>query len=143
MDRFSLHMRQLRHPLSDILARSIELLALQQRVEDPEIRLGIHARRSAETPSTVVARKVAINQMFHEVALAHAPVDQQILGKEGGDDHATPVVHVASVVELAHRCVDDGEAGCAGAPGFEEGLVVFPADVCIFGFEGLVHARGY
>ena len=32
-----------------------------------------------------------------------APVDAQVLGQEGGHDHAQAIVHVAGVVQLAHR----------------------------------------
>ena len=49
-------------------------------------------------------------------------------------------MHVACVVELSHGCVDEGVACFAATPGFEEGEGVFPGYVCIFGFEGLVHA---
>jgi len=106
MHRLPRHSPQLRHPLPYILPLCIKLLALQQRVEDPEIRLRIHARGGGEAPAAVVGRKVPVDEVFHEVALAEAPVDQEVFGEEGGDDHAAPVVHVAGVVELAHGGVD-------------------------------------
>lgn len=119
---FPLHHLQLRHPLPDILALRIILLALQQRIENPKIRLGIHSRARAESPSPVIAREVAIDEVFHKVALAHAPVEQEIFGQEGGDGHAGAVVHVAGVVELAHGGVDEGVPCSALGPGMEQFL---------------------
>ena len=80
--------------------------------------------------------------MLHEVALAEAPVDEQVLGQEARRDHAAPVVHVAGEVELAHSGVDNGEACVAGGPGGEEVGIVLPSYVGIFGFKGFVHAAG-
>ena len=134
------HLPQLRYPLADILARGIELLALQQGIENAEVGLGIDAGAGAEAPAAVVRRPVAVDQVLHEVDLAEAPVQEQVLGEEGGGDHAAPVVHVARGVELAHGGVDDRVAGVAGGPGVEEGGGVFPGDVGVFGFEGFVHA---
>ena len=37
------HMLELRHPFPDIFPVSIELLALQYGIEDPEVRLGVNA----------------------------------------------------------------------------------------------------
>ena len=98
MYRLPLHLPQLRHPFPNILPLLIKLLTLQYRIKDSEIRLRIHARAGTETPSAVVGRKVPVNQMLHEVALAHTPVDEEIFGEEGGDAHAGAVVHVACVV---------------------------------------------
>lgn len=80
--------------------------------------------------------------MLHKVAFAAAPIDEEVFGEEGGDDHAAAVVHIGRVVELAHGGVDDGEAGVAAAPGVEVLVGVFPVDVHVFGFERLVHAIG-
>ncbi len=77
--------------------------------------------------------------MLHEVALAHAPIDEEVLGEEGRDDHAASVVHVAHVVDLAHRRVHDGKPGTTGAPGFELFHVVFPFDIGVFRLERFVH----
>ena len=140
MYRLPLDPLQLLHPLPDIGPLGIKLLPLQQRVEDAEIRLRVHARRGAEAPPAIVGRKVAVDEMFHEIALAPAPVDQQVLGQEGRDGHAGAVVHVAGVVELAHGGVDEGVARRAGAPLLEELVVVLPLDVGVFGLEGFVHA---
>lgn len=141
MHRLPPHALQLRHPATDILAVGIELLALQQRVEDAEVRLGVDARGGAEAPATVVGREVAVDEAHHEVAFAAAPVEEEVFGEEGGDGHARAVVHVAGLVELAHRGVDEGVARATGAPGEKGGVVVFPLDVGVFGFEGFVHAR--
>lgn len=140
MHRLPLHILQLRHPLPDVLALRIELLALQQRIEDAKIRLRVDADAGREAPAAVVAREVAVDQVLHEVALAEAPVEQQVLRQEGRDDHAAPVVHVGGRVHLAHGGVDDGEAGGAGGPAREVVVVVLPLDVGVFVFEGLGHA---
>lgn len=141
MHRLPLHILQLRHPLPDVLALRIELLALQQRIEDAKIRLRVDADAGREAPAAVVAREVAVDQVLHEVALAEAPVEQQVLRQEGRDDHAAPVVHVGGRVHLAHGGVDDGEAGGAGGPAREVVVVVLPLDVGVFVFEGLGHAH--
>lgn len=49
-------------------------------------------------------------------------------------------MHETGVVELPHRCVYKRVPCFAVAPGFEEREGVFPANICIFRFEGLVHA---
>lgn len=43
------------------------------------------------------------------------------------------------MLDLAHGGVDDGEAGAAFSPQGEEVCIVFPVDVCEFGFEAFVH----
>ena len=48
-----------------------------------------------------------------------APVEVQVLGQERADDQAAAVVHPAAGEQLAHRRVDDREAGAALAPGVE------------------------
>ena len=59
-------------------------------------------------------------------ALALAPVDVQVLGQEGRDDHPRAVVHPAARDELPHAGVDDGIAGAALLPGREQLVVVVP-----------------
>ena len=140
MNRLPPHAPQLRHPLADEFAVGIEALALQQGVEDAEVRLGIDARAGAEAPPAVVGREVAVDQHRHEVDFAEAPVQQQVFGQEGRDDHPAAVVHVGGAVQLPHRGVDDRVAGLPGAPGAEGGGGVLPGDVGVFGFEGFVHA---
>lgn len=140
MDRFTLDVRKLRHPLADIVPLGIELLALGGGVEDAEVRLGVDARGGAEAPPAVVGREVAVDELLHEEAFPEPPVDEEVFGQEGGRRHARAVVHVPRVQELAHRGVDEGVARVAGAPGAEGGVVVFPGYVGVFGFEGFVHA---
>ena len=98
MNRFSLHLLQFRHPLPNILPSLIKFLTLQDWIKNPEIRLRIHARAGTETPAAVVGRKVPVNEMLHEVAFAHTPVDEEVFGEEGGDAHAGAVMHVACMV---------------------------------------------
>lgn len=141
MYRLSFNVIQLRHPLPDVLPVRIEPLALQCRVEDPEVRLGIHARAGAEAPSTVIGSEVTINEVFHQVSLAHAPVDQKVFGEEGRGCHACAVMHVACVIELAHSGIDEREASAAFAPSLEEVHVVFPFYLGVFWFVRLVHAN--
>ena len=64
-----------------------------------------------------------------------------MFGQEGRGYHAKPIVHVAGVVETAHCGVHNGIAGATLGPGLEVSVVVFPFDVCILIFEGLVHAE--
>lgn len=142
MNRLPLHLPQLRHPFPNILPALIKFLTLQNRVENPEIWLRIHARAGTETPTAVIGGKVPIDEMLHEVALAHAPVDEEVFGEERGDAHAGAVVHVACMVELAHGGVDEGVAGLALGPFGEEVVIVFPFYVRVFRLEGFVHARG-
>lgn len=56
---------------------------------------------------------------------ADPPVDTEMLGEEGSGDHPRPVVHPAGRGELAHRRVDDREAGPPGAPGIDS-RILFP-----------------
>ena len=42
VDRLAFDILQLRHPFPDVVPTRIKLLALQQGIEDPEIRLRIH-----------------------------------------------------------------------------------------------------
>jgi hypothetical protein len=49
-------------------------------------------------------------------------------------------VHVAHLVELAHRSVDNGEASAAFFPGSEMIVVVLPFNIGVLVLEGLVHA---
>ena len=137
---FAVHFAQLGHPLANVFAVGVKLLALEQRVKDAKVRLRIDPSRRREAPATIVGGKVAVDEMLHEIPLTHAPVDQQVLGQERGDDHPASVVHVAHVVELAHGGVDNGEARLAVTPGLEELHVILPSDVCVLWLERLVHA---
>jgi hypothetical protein len=142
MNRLALHILQLRNPFPNILPIGIKLLALQKRIENPKIWLRIYARAGAESPSAVIRCEVAVNEMLHEVALAHAPVNEQVFGEEGGYDHAAAVMHPADCIELSHSGVDDGVASAALAPGFELFVIVLPFNVAVFWFEGFIHT-GY
>jgi hypothetical protein len=126
----------LRHSLPNILSLHIKLLALQQQIKDPKIRLRINSRSSTETPSFVVGCEIAVDKVSHEMAFAHPPVEE-VLCEEGSDDHSAAVVHVATVVELAHCCIDYWVAGFAFAPSFEVLLVVFPSYVVYSSLKGL------
>ena len=108
--------RDLRHVAADEFARRIEALRLRHRVEDAEIRLRVAARRRRPLPAAVVRREIVVDQLVGEVALAPAPVDEQVLDEEGRRDHAQPVVHVARRVQLPHRGVDDRVARPPVAP---------------------------
>ena len=141
MNRLPFHLPQLWHPFPNILPALVKFLTLQNRIKDPEIRLRINACAGTETPTTIIGGKVPVDEMLHEVALAHAPVDEEVFGEEGGDGHAGTVVHVACIVELAHGGVDEGVAGLALGPFGEEVGVIFPLYVRVFGLEGFVHAR--
>ncbi|KAL8990374.1 MAG: hypothetical protein Q9177_000965 [Variospora cf. flavescens] len=158
MHGLSLDARQLGHPFPDILALGIEPLPLPARVEDAEMMIriwgwGIHAAAAAtgaERPTPVIAREIAIDQMFHEIALAEAPIQQEVIGQKGGDGHAGAVVHVPRGVQLAHAGVDKGEACAAAAPEVEEEEArrgcacgfFLPADVAVGGLvvQGFGHA---
>lgn len=137
--RLAFHLSQLLDPLSYELALLIKLLRLQPRIEDPEIRLRIHTRRRREAPAAIIGCKVAIDEVRDEVLFAEAPIEEKVLCEERCGDHAVAVVHVACVVEGAHRGVDDGVARATFLPGGEVGVVVFPFDVGVFEFEGFVH----
>ncbi len=71
MNSLALHLCELRHPFPYIVTLLVELLALQQRVEDAEVRLRIHTRGGRETPAAVVGREVAVDEMFHEQQEQH------------------------------------------------------------------------
>lgn len=130
---------ELRNPFADVIAIRIELLALEQRIEDSEVRLGVYAHTGTEAPSAAVAGKVAVNKMLHKVPLALPPIEQKILYQEGGDNHATSVVHVAYIIQLPHGSIDNRKPGAAFAPGSEVLLVVGPSNIGILGLEWLVH----
>lgn len=131
---------QLRQPFADVVAVGVVAFALEQGVKDPEIRLRVDARGGAKSPAAVVGREVAVDESFHKVALAQAPVEKQVFGQEGGDCHAGAVVHVTGVIQLPHGGVDEGVAGSAVAPRFEIAARVFPGYVGVLGFERFVHA---
>lgn len=91
-----------------------------ERAEAYKVRLGVDAGGCGEAPTTVVAGEIAVDELLHEIALAHAPVQQQIFCEEGRDGHAASVVHVGHVIQLPHRGIDwqeqisDAEKGRTG-----------------------------
>ena len=143
MDRIALDILQLRHPFPNINSLRIKLLALQRGIEDAKVRLRIDASTRAKTPASVVGSKVSVNQSRHEILLAQAPVEQEVLGEEASRNHAASIVHVACVIELAHCGVDEGIARAAISPCGEVFVVVFPFDVCVLWLEAFVHAGGW
>ena len=93
-------------------------------------------------PAAVVGRQVEIVEFFCKVLFAPAPVQSEVLHQKTGGDHAQPVVHVAGLVDLRHRRIDQGVAGAALAPGLKQrcgGSALFPGDHVVRRFEG---ARG-
>ena len=82
VDGLSLYICQLWHPLSNVMSVDIELLALQPGIENSEVWLWINSTAGRETPASVVACEIAIDEMFHEPFLAHTPVYQQMFGQE-------------------------------------------------------------
>lgn len=122
------------------MAVGIVAFALEQRIEDSEVRLRIHPSRGAEAPPAVIGREVAVDEVLHEIALAHAPIKQQVFGQERCYRHAGAIVHITCMVHLAHGGVDKGVAGAAVAPCFKITARVFPGYVGVLGFEGFIHA---
>lgn len=141
MNSLARNITELRQPMPNVLALGVESLTLAKRIEDAEIGLRIDTGTRSESPSAVVGCEVSIDQILHEVPLAAAPVEHQILGQERGDHHPSSVVHPRAVAELAHGCVHDREAGFSIAPGLEDLLIILPFDVRVFGLEAFVHAR--
>lgn len=131
---------QVGQPFADVVGVGVVAFALEQGVEDPEVWLRVDSRGGAEAPAAVVGREVAVDEALHEVALAQAPVEEQVLGQEGGDRHPGPVVHVTRLVHLPHRRVDERVARSAVAPRLEVAARVFPRDVGVLRFERFVHA---
>src|SRR4051794_37753323 len=70
---------QLREIAPDELAVRVETMRLRDGVEDAEIRLRVAAGGRGPLPAAVVGGEVVIDQRFGEVALAPAPVDEQVL----------------------------------------------------------------
>ena len=129
------HAGQLGDPAPDVRAVGVVPPPLRHRVEDPEPRLRVRARAGGPLPPTVVAREVAVHEALHEVPLPRPPVDEQVLGKEACHDHARPVMHPAGGSKLAHRGIDDREAGPAAPPCVEPDGVVAPREAVVHGPE--------
>src|SRR4030042_6034516 len=75
-------------------------------------------------------------QPLAEVALAPAPVDQQVLDQEGGGHHPRPVVDPALSPQLARGRVDERVTGAALGPGGPPLGGVLPGDPVILGAQG-------
>ena len=101
------------------LPSRVEALALRHRVEDAEPGLRVAAGRRRPLPAAVVRGELVVDQVQREVRLAAAPVDAEVLDEEARRHHAQPVVHVAGLVDLRHRRIDQRIAGAALAPGGE------------------------
>ena len=120
--------RQLRHPAPDVGAFGIEPLALHDRVEDPEVGLGVEAASGGPLPAGVVLRPIAVGQVLQVVRLAAAVVDQEVLGEEAGRDHPRAVVDEALAEELSRGGVDHRIAGLAARPRLPVCIVAPPRE---------------
>ncbi len=114
----------------------VELPALGDRVEDPEVGCGVGAGARGPLPAVLVAGQVAVDQVPHEVPGPVGPLDVQVLDQERGHDHADPVVHPALGQQLAHARVHDRVAGPALGPGPERLVGVLAGGVRHLGHLG-------
>ncbi len=119
---------ELRHPATDVCPVRIEPLALAGGVEDPEERLRVGPGRRGPLPAAVVRGDIAVDQVMHEVGLARAPIDEQVLRQERRGDHPSAVRQPAGGGKLAHRGIDDRVAGPAGPPRIEGDVVARPRE---------------
>ena len=78
-------------------------------------------------PVAGVVGDLAVAEQVPEMPGAPAPVEVEVLGQEGGDDHPRPVVHAPLAPQLAHRRVDDRVAGAPLLPGLEGAARARPA----------------
>src|ERR1700761_4338304 len=132
---------KLRHPLTDIFAIRIKLLTLQAWIKHTKVRLRINAHARRKAPSTIIARKVTINEVAMKESLSRAPIKQQILGQERGHNHAAAIVHVRRVTQLPHRRIDERESRAALAPRGKVLVIVLPFDARVRVLERLGHAH--
>ena len=142
MDRTVRQLGQLRQVAPDELALRIETFALRDRVEDAEVGLRIAAAGAGPLPATIVRCQLEVVEVFGEIGFAPAPIDPQVLAQEAGSHHAQPVVHVAGLVDLRHRRVDQRIPGAALAPRLEQAIGVFagvPPDLLVLGLEAVRH----
>lgn len=127
------------YPLPNIFSVCVELLALEQGIEDSEVWLRIHSRGSTETPTAVIGGKISINEVFHEISLSHSPVKEEVLCEERSNNHSTPIVHVATVVELSHRSIDYGIPCLSFTPSLEVFIVILPVNIGVLQLKRFVH----
>ena len=73
-------------------------------------------------------REVGVDERLPEPARALLPWNQQVLGEEGGDDHAHAVVHPAGRPQLPHPGVHDRIAGPSSLPALQCVVVRSPAE---------------
>ena len=66
------------------------------------------------------------------------PVEEEILGEEGGSDHAAPVVHESSCVQFSHRCIHNWKTSFTCLPCLKVLAIVLPFHFVEFGLEGVV-----
>ena len=76
MDRFMADTPQLGDVRADELSFGVETFALGNRIENPEVRRGVSARRCRPLPAAVVAREEAINKVLHEELFAQTPIEE-------------------------------------------------------------------
>ena len=134
--------RQLRQVAADELALRVKALALRYRVEDAEPGLGVAAGGRRPLPAAVVGGQVEVDQVAGEVGLTPAPVQAQVLDQKACHHHPQTVVHVAGLVDLLHRRIDQRVAGAAIAPGGKVGIglrPLRPGHGIEFGLEGMAH----
>ena len=123
----------------------VELLALRHRIEDAKPRLRIAAGRGGPLPAAVVGGEVVVVQVHRRNSAS--PRRQSMprsLVRKLADHHAQAVVHVAGLVDLRHRRVDQRVAGAALAPGGESASAcraVLPADAVVLRLEGVRRRR--
>lgn len=120
MDAFVRQFGKLRQIAPDELALTVKLLALTDRVEDPEIRLRVAAAGADPLPATVVGRQIKIIEVLGEIFLPPAPVNAEIFHQKAAHHHAQAVVHVAGLVDLGHGRIHQRVASASLAPGFEQ-----------------------
>ena len=75
-------------PAVDVGPSRVELLLLQVRVEDAEVRGRVETCAGNPLPGAGVRGEVAVGEMAAKPLLAAAPVDMEILDEEARGDHA-------------------------------------------------------
>ncbi len=137
MDEPVRNSRKLRQIAANEGALRVESFGLRHRIEDAEPGLGIATDRGGPLPATAVGGEVEVDQLVGEITLAEPPVDQQVLGQERGRHHAQAVVHIAGLVELAHRGIDQRVAGTRLAPRLEMARRIGPRQRVVLRLEGM------
>ena len=113
-------------PSCAVTSFGIERLGLGYRIEDAKVGGGVGAAAGDPLPRRGVVGRIGVEEAVPEPLFATPPVDQKVLGEEGGADHADAVVHIAGPPELPHAGIDKVVAGLAAAPGTEAAVVVMP-----------------